>query len=203
MSSLLNTAKSCFGKKPVKIFLCTIFIPYLVFTAYGPFWLVFQSNSNTERILSSVSLCPCKISIAWNEEQFGFNIDPGCDPRKSGYWNCRFHQGAKGCYRRKSATNAAGAQCCYDNNGIWISDWKKGAGTLDFYSPGTLSLCNLSAFQHFFTDVLSYFSCCFGPSKFFSLCEEYMKYRPPGKCDDKLVERSHIESDSCTADGYC
>ena len=182
LSALLNTVKTLSHKRAVKIFAYSIIVSYLLFTAYGLVWLALQSDLHTENTLKSVPLCPCQVSVTWDEEQFGFDVDPACDARKSNYWNCRLHQGAKGCYRRKSKTSPAGAQCCYDNDGKWIDDWKKGAGTLDFYYPATLR--NISTYGHFFSDALSYFSCCIGINKIFNACESYMKYRPPGQCEN-------------------
>jgi hypothetical protein len=183
-----TTAKSLSWKGVVKFLVCTFIVPCMLFSAYCPVWLALQSDTNTEKSIGTVLLCPCRVSTTWDEKQLGFNADPACDARKSGYWNCRFHQGAKGCYRRKSTTSAAGAQCCYDSNGEWISDWRKGAGTVDFYYPSTWK--NFSTYQHFFSDVLSYFSCCIGATTIFNSCEQYMRYRPAGKCDNVLLARA-------------
>jgi len=152
-----------------------------LFFMYGLVWLAFQSDVYTEHLMNSVPICPCRMSTTWKNNQFDFTIDSICDPRKSNFWNCRFHQGAKGCYRKKSISISAGAQCCYDRDGLWLSNWRKGAGTLDFYYPETGR--NLSTYQHFFSDVLSYFSCCNHISDIFNTCKQYMRYRPAGTCE--------------------
>ncbi|CAF3116313.1 unnamed protein product [Rotaria socialis] len=210
LTTLLTTIKSFSWKRPVKFLICGFIVPYFLFSAYCPIWLALQSESYTEKSMNETPLCPCQVSIMWDGDQFGFNVDPSCDARKSGYWNCRFHQGAKGCYRRKSTKSAAGAQCCYDKNGIWIADWNKGAGTLDMYYPQTLT--TISTYQHFFSDVLSYFSCCIGASKILNSCEHYMKYRPPGKCEHLLLTPVYASGDPdsltlttspCRLNEYC
>lgn len=181
----LITTKSLSWKRVGKFLIRVFIVSYLLFSAYCPMWLALQSECETEKSLNTVPSCPCRVNTTWDNEQFGFNIDPACDARKSGYWNCQLHHGAKGCYRQKSTTNIAGAQCCYDNDGRWIADWRKGAGTLDFYYPGTWR--NFSTYQHFFSDGLSYLSCRFGVSTIFNACEHYMRYRPPGQCKDVLM----------------
>jgi hypothetical protein len=204
-----TTTKSLLWKGVIKFLLCAFIVPYILFSAYGPAWLALQSDANTEKTLDTIAFCPCRVSTTWNEKQLDFNTDPACDARKTGYWNCRFHQGAKGCYRRKSTTSAAGAQCCYDSNGEWIINWRKGGGTLDFYYPKTWR--NLSTYQHFFSDVLSYFSCCIGASTLFNSCEQYMRYRPTGKCENVLLSRacgdndpnlSTLDSSLCTSNKH-
>ncbi|CAF5117119.1 unnamed protein product, partial [Rotaria sp. Silwood1] len=127
LSAQVITTKSFSWGRVITFFVCAFIVTYLLFTAYGLIWLALQSDANTEKSLNQVRCCPCQVNITWDEEQFGFKTDSACDARKSGYWNCRLHQGAKGCYRRKSTTSAAGAQCCYDNEGRWIADWRKGA----------------------------------------------------------------------------
>ncbi|CAK9188726.1 unnamed protein product [Sphagnum troendelagicum] len=178
------TSKSFTWKGATKFLVRPFIVPDVLFSSYCPAWLELQSDTNTQNLINKVPACPCRVSTTWDEEQLGFNTDPACNARKSGLWNCRFHRGAKGCYRRKSLTSDAGAQCCYDNNGVWINDWRSGAGTIDAYYPETLK--NLSTYQHFFSDVLSYFSCCGGVTEFTSNCEKYMKHRPPGRCENLL-----------------
>ena len=173
--------KSVPWKRLIKFLVCAFVVTFVLFVIYGLCWLALQSDANTENMINSAPPCPCRMSTRWSENRLDFNADPACDARKSGYWNCRFHQGAKGCYRQKSAASAAGAQCCYDNNGEWISDWRKGAGTLDFYYPENGR--SLSTYQHFFSDVLSYFSCCNPATAILHTCEQYMRYRPTGKCE--------------------
>lgn len=172
------TSKSVLWKRVVKYYVCTLIVFYIFFSAYCPLWLAIQSDTNTNKLMDTIALCPCRVNTTWEQKQFGFNADPACDALKSDYFNCRFHQGAKGCYRRKSTTNAVGAQCCYDSHGLWITDWRKGAGTLDFYYPATWR--NFATYQHFFSDVLSYFSCCKSMTTILNSCEQYMRYRPSG-----------------------
>ncbi|UJR18032.1 hypothetical protein I4U23_004933 [Adineta vaga] len=173
--------KSFLRKEIVKCLVHIFVIPYLLFSIYYPIWLLLQSDTYTKESIEKVPLCPCRVSTTWDEKQSNFTTDPACNVRKSGFWNCRFHYGAAECYRQKSTTASASAQCCYDINGRWISDWKKGAGTLDFYYPE--SWRNISTYQHFFSDVLSYFSCSIGGTRIFTSCKQYMRYRPAGKCE--------------------
>ena len=153
---------------------------YVVVSIYAPIWILVQSEANTWAAMRQISDCPCQMNALWKRHQYGFEIDPACDSSKSSYSNCLFHVGAAACYRQKSPSIAAGAQCCYDRHGGWIANWRHGAGTLDFYYPQTWK--HLSTYQHFFSDVLSYLSCCFGMTQAFNTCEQYMKYRPSGQC---------------------
>ena len=167
-------------KRLVKRALLLSATPYIVLSIYSPIWILFQSETSTLAAMSRISDCPCQMSNGWEKHRHGFEIDPACDPSKSSSWNCLFHVGATACYRQKSSSTATGAQCCYDKHGDWISNWRNGAGTLDFYYPQTWK--HLSTYQHFFSDVLSYLSCCFGITQIFSTCDQYMKYRPSGQC---------------------
>ncbi len=149
------------------------------YTAFCPIWMEFQPNPQT--YIDQIPPCPCRVLTTWAENQMGYTVDDACDGRKPAGETCTFHKGATGCYRRKSSTGNAGAQCCYDAQGLWINDPNKGAGTLDAYSPDN------SIFLHFFYDVLPYFSCCkalVSPSA--EKCKQYMDKRPPGRCENLL-----------------
>ncbi|CAF4695586.1 unnamed protein product, partial [Rotaria sp. Silwood2] len=54
------------------------------------------------------------------------------------------------------------AQCCYDEQGKFIEHGKESAGILDDISPYANNWFEkrLSIFDHFFSDFLSYWSCC-------------------------------------------
>lgn len=149
------------------------------YTAFCPIWNKFQPNPQT--YIDQIPPCPCRVLTTWSENQMGYTVDEACDGRKPADETCKFHSGATGCYRRTSSTGNAGAQCCYDAQGLWISDPNKGAGTLDAYSPDN------SVFLHFFYDVLPYFSCCkalTSPSEV--ECKQYMDKRSPGRCENLL-----------------
>ena len=141
-------------------------------------WINLQSDSNTQRLINLIEPCPCYVGTTWKQQQTGFQADQACDGRRKSFMSCWLHRGATGCYRRQSTRSDAGAQCCYNSQGVWIKNWRDGAGTLDAVSP------DKSKLKHFFNDVLSYFSCCYGIAAIFNGCEHYMRYRPPGRCQN-------------------
>ncbi|CAF1038779.1 unnamed protein product [Rotaria magnacalcarata] len=163
------------------ILLRIIVVAAVTFESYCPLWHAFEPNPQI--YINQIPPCPCRVLTTWSENQLGFTADGACDGRYPLGKNCMFHQGASGCYRRKSNTGNAGAQCCYNSQGAWISNWENGAGTLDAYSPDG----SLLSLGHIFSDVIPYFSCCksiLSPSK--ERCKQYMNKRPPGRCENLL-----------------
>ncbi|CAF1395608.1 unnamed protein product [Adineta ricciae] len=153
--------------------------------AYCPAWLLLQTDPR--QYLEQVPVCACQMPTQpWPEEFHGFRIDEGCDARKPIEKTCTYHRKARGCYRKKSDTTWAGAQCCYDEHGKFIEQGNEGAGTLDVVSPDANSWLekSLSMFGHFFSDFLSYWSCCRSLLISEEMCKEYYKYRPAGRCED-------------------
>ena len=149
-------------------------------SGYCNAWRALQSDDYTKKLIEEVPPCPRQVLTSWPRQQFGFVTDDACDGNKTHNGNCGFHPGATGCYRGSStiAGSSAGAQCCYDNQGILITDWRKGAGTIDAISSETDLL------GHVVVDVAPYVFCCLGIDKFTGGCEDYMKYRPPGNSVD-------------------
>ncbi|CAF1153616.1 unnamed protein product [Adineta steineri] len=158
----------------------TFIVPYTLFSSYCPSWSALQSDIKTQNITRNVPQCPCRIRTTWDDEQFGFNMDPVCDGRKSDSSNCQYQRGARGCYQRKSSTSDGGAHCCYDNGGIMINDVRRGGGSIKEHYPETWK--TLSTFHHFFFDFLPYFSCCGISTEVLGTCTQYMRYRPAGTC---------------------
>ncbi|UJR29864.1 hypothetical protein I4U23_017412 [Adineta vaga] len=154
--------------------------------AYCPAWLLLQIDPN--QYIEQVPVCPCEIPItqSWPDEYHGFRIDEGCDARKPIEETCAYHKKARGCYRKKSDITWSGAQCCYDEYGKFLEQGKEGAGTLDVISPDANSWFekSLSMFGHFFSDFLSYWSCCRSLLISESMCKAYYKYRPAGRCEE-------------------
>lgn len=152
--------------------------------AYCPAWLLLQTDPN--KYIEQVPTCACQVPTSpWPEEFMGFRADEGCDGRKPIEQTCAYHPKARGCYRKKSDKSWAGAQCCYDEHGKFLEQGQEGAGTLDLVSPDANSWLTkgLSMFGHFFSDFLSYWSCCRTLLKSDKLCRAYYDYRPAGKCE--------------------
>lgn len=164
-------------------------------SAYCPAWLLLQRDPN--QYIEQVPVCPCQVPIQpWQDEYMGFRVDEGCDGRKPIQETCAYHKKARGCYRKKSDISWAGAQCCYDDNGLFIEQGKEGAGTLDVISPDANSWFekSLSMFGHFFSDFLSYWSCCRSLLISEAMCKAYYNYRPAGRCE-------HMENESIDKHG--
>ena len=150
-----------------------------IYNGFCSVWHRFQPDPKI--YIEQIPPCPCRILTTWSENQMGYTADTACDGKKPAGETCKFHKGATGCYRRTASSGKAGAQCCYDAQGLWISDPNKGGGTLDAYSPDN------SVLHHFFYDVLPYFSCCkplASPSA--EKCQLYMDKRPSGRCENLL-----------------
>ena len=157
--------------------------------AYCPAWLLLQTDP--KKYIEQVPTCPCQVpTTPWLEEFQGFRSDEGCDGRKPIGETCAYHPKARGCYRKKSEKTWAGAQCCYDEHGTFLEQGQEGAGTLDLVSPDANSWLEkgLSIFGHFFSDFLSYWSCCRTLLKSDQLCQAYYNYRPAGKCEHMEIE---------------
>ncbi|CAF1198199.1 unnamed protein product [Adineta steineri] len=157
--------------------------------AYCPAWLLMQSDPL--KYIEQVPVCPCQVPIEpWIDEYMGFRIDEGCDARKPVEETCAYHKSARGCYRKRSDISWAGAQCCYDEQGKFIEHGKDGAGTLDVISPDANSWYgkSLNFFGHFFSDFLSYWSCCRSLLISETLCKAYYDYRPAGRCENMEIE---------------
>lgn len=158
-------------------------------SAYCPAWLLLQRDPN--EYIEKVPVCPCEVPInPWHQEFHGFRADEGCDGRKPIQETCAYHPKARGCYRKRSDTSWSGAQCCYDEQGLFIEQGKEGAGTLDVVSPDATSWLkkSLGMFGHFFSDFLSYWSCCRSLLISKKMCEAYYKYRPAGRCEHFEME---------------
>jgi hypothetical protein len=163
--------------------------------AYCPAWLLLQRDP--AQYIEQIPVCPCQVPTQpWQDEFMGFRVDEGCDARKPIEQTCAYHKKARGCYRKKSDTSWAGAQCCYDEHGQFIEQGKEGAGTLDVISPDANSWFEkgLSMFGHFFSDFLSYWSCCRSLLISEAMCKAYYDYRPAGRCE-------HMENESIEKHG--
>ncbi|CAF3828571.1 unnamed protein product [Rotaria sp. Silwood1] len=152
---------------------------------YCSVWLRFQPDASF--YINQIPPCPCRVQTTWNNDFMGYTADPKCDGSKPASETCSYHKGAKGCYRKKSDTTPAGAQCCYDTQGVWITDPKKGAGTLDAYMPTFVwhsPSTYLPTLAHYFSDVMSYESCCTRSKATEATCKAYHEKRPAGKCEN-------------------
>ncbi|CAF0966865.1 unnamed protein product [Rotaria sp. Silwood1] len=178
---LPNTTLPTVSWKGVREFIVRSFIAsFSLVSSYCSAWTALQSDTNTRNLTNLAPTCPCRMRTTWDDEQFGFNTDSVCSARKSGMWNCRYHRGARGCYRMKSTRSEGGAHCCYDNGGIMITDRRRGGGSLKAHYPETLKA--LSTYRHFFSDLLPYYSCCGTSSEVLPNCQHYIRYRPSGTC---------------------
>ncbi|CAF3513007.1 unnamed protein product [Rotaria sp. Silwood1] len=178
---LSNTTSQVISWKGAREFIVRPFIAsFSLVSSYCPAWTALQSDTNTRNLTSLIPSCPCRVRTTWDDEQFGFNADPVCNARKSGMWNCRFHRGARGCYRMKSTRSDGGAHCCYDNSGVMITDRRRGSGSSKAHYPETLKA--LSTYRHFFSDLLPYYSCCGSSTETLPTCQQYIRYRPSGTC---------------------
>ena len=152
---------------------------------YCAVWLRFQPDASF--YINQIPPCPCRVQTAWNNDFMGYTADPKCDGSKPSSETCSYHQGAKGCYRKKSDTTPAGAQCCYNTQGVWITDPEKGAGTLDAYMPTFVwhsPSTYMPTLAHYLSDVMSYESCCTRSKATSATCKAYHEKRPAGKCEN-------------------
>lgn len=176
--SSLQLRKLAFSSLSLRIFAISI----KAYINFCPVWAALQPDPQT--YIDQIPPCPCRVLTTWSENQMGYTADGACKGPTPKTKPCYFHPGATGCYRRPSSTGNAGAQCCYDERGLWISDTNKGAGTLDAFSPDKFIGAQVI---HFFYDFLPYLSCCKLPgSSSKENCQKYMDKRPPGRCENLL-----------------
>jgi len=137
------------------------------------------SEGDPQRLLAQTVDPPCTISKDFPATlPDGWSVDPECDAKKQPN-TCKLHKGAYGCYRYAKADTGPGAQACYTQNGVWISDVWKGAGTVDAETPlGDLG----QQLKHFAVDVVPYYTCCNQASTARYPCSLYYEKRPSGKC---------------------
>jgi len=143
----------------------------------------YRGEGDPSILLAQTLNPPCSIPPTFPETLLdGWVVDPGCDAAQQPN-TCGLHKGAHGCYRHAFASTGPGAQACYDQNGQWISDPWKGAGTLDAETPlGDLA----QQARHGIVDVATYYSCCTTwLAKQPETCNLYYEKRPPGQCEDK------------------
>ena len=142
----------------------------------------YDKQGDPKELLAKTLNPPCQIPATFPSTLIdGWKTDSGCDASKQPN-TCDLHQGAYGCYRHSVASTGPGAQACYDQQGQWISDPWKGAGTLDAETPSNL----IQNLLHFTADVLPYYDCCTSEgSPQPETCNLYYEKRPPGQCEDK------------------
>ena len=146
----------------------------------------YAKQIDPEEHLQNTLKPPCQVPTSFPAKLIdGWLTDPGCDASKWPKATCGYHEGAHGCYRHSFKSTGPGAQACYDQDGSWLSDPWRGAGTLDVETPlGSL----FQQLQHYTTDVKPYDDCCKTSSQLkASTCSLYYEKRPPGQCEDKLA----------------
>jgi hypothetical protein len=139
--------------------------------------------------LEQTRKCPCRISAKFPKEFSDgsaiWKTDAGCTASSQPN-TCSYHKGAHGCYRFAYKSKGPGSQCCYDKEGIWMSDPHNGAGTLDRERApdNILNLIQWSA--HNKHDVIPWENCCKDPAIPRTVCQLYFEKRPAGTCENYL-----------------
>ncbi|CAF0780627.1 unnamed protein product [Didymodactylos carnosus] len=131
------------------------------------------------QVRKSPCRCPPSFPKSFHDGTDEWTTDPGCDASKQPN-TCSYHIGAHGCYRHTYTSKGPGTQACYDKNGDWIADPRKGAGTLDKYNAVNQNLFHL--LNHYNHDVVPWNNCCDDASLPENICDLYYEKRPPGEC---------------------
>ena len=169
------------------------FIDYLLDDAdtYCRNWYANQpSNEAIQQILNSLPPCPPRVTFTSNNKFPNSLIssneilvqDKACLPEPTRLesliqvvftgGNCKYHKGAKACYRSDRPGNVPVQQCCYSSSGQILVGVPNG-GTLDMHSGKV---------DHYLSDVISYKACCVN-SKDETNCEKYYEKRPSDNGD--------------------
>ena len=158
-------------------------------------WVRQQPNPSTWN-QDGLLLCPMTRGQAVAASRCCYERDPHCYRDSPDRYNCWLHRARPGsnesaaveCYRSiQSNRHGAGAECCYDNNGMIITHGR-GAGTDDRYRPLALPI------RHFFEDTLPYVHCCIISTNV-EHCQRYMEARPPRRGSNTMNGNSLVWGD--------
>jgi hypothetical protein len=137
---------------------------------------------------SQVPRCPCRVpAVGQNRFPLTFNnfqTDSSCNAHKLN--SCQNNIGASHCYRRSFAPNGPGMKCCYNTNGMIITNLQSGAGGLEVRANSGGSI--LQRIKHALFDELPAWACCKLPQIITQTrpesCNRYHEQRPSFQCEN-------------------
>ena len=137
---------------------------------------------------SQVPRCPCRVpAVGQNRFPLIFNnfqTDSSCNAHAMN--TCNNNQGAVHCYRQSFRPTGPGMKCCYDDNGLLLTNPAAGAGGLEVQAKSTGSL--LQQIKHAIFDQLPAWGCCILPSIVTGIrpesCNQHNQQRPTFSCEN-------------------
>ena len=135
-----------------------------------------------------VPRCPCRVP-ATGQNRFpltfnNFQTDSSCNAHKPN--RCQDNNGASHCYRSSFEPHGPGIKCCYDNNGMIITNPKSGAGGLEVQANSGGSIIQKLKYALF--DQLPSWACCKLPQLITQIkpesCDIYYQQRPSFQCEN-------------------
>lgn len=137
---------------------------------------------------SQVPQCPCRVpAVGQNRFPLTFNnfqTDSSCNTHKLN--SCQNNVGASHCYRRSFTPNGSGMKCCYDTDGMIITNPRSGAGGLEVQANSGGSV--LQRIKHALFEQLPAWACCKLPHIITQIrpesCDRYHEQRPSFSCEN-------------------
>ncbi|UJR12549.1 hypothetical protein I4U23_016725 [Adineta vaga] len=135
-----------------------------------------------------VPRCPCRVP-ATGQNRFpltfnNFQTDSSCSAHKIN--TCINNRGANHCYRRSFQPTGPGMKCCYDSNGLLLTNPEAGAGGLEVQTKSSGSI--IQQIKHVLFDQLLAWVCCKLPSIITQVrpesCRKYHSQRPSFTCEN-------------------
>ena len=137
---------------------------------------------------SKVPKCPCRVP-ATGQNRFpltfnNFQTSSSCNVHKPN--TCQDNIGAFHCYRRSFEPSGSGIKCCYNTDGVIITNPELGAGGLEVQANSGGSI--LQKIKHVLFDQLPFWACCKLPQIITQTrpesCKLYHQQRPSFDCEN-------------------
>lgn len=130
------------------------------------------------------STCPCTLRQA-SRDTGRYFVDPLCNlQNKHRETNCLYNQGAAQCFRRMlHSLSLSGETCCYSGDGELLDarDQPHAGGTRSLYHIHAQDRDIVPFFSYFKNDLVPFVQCC-QYSYNNSMCQHFLKLRPPTTC---------------------
>jgi hypothetical protein len=140
---------------------------------------------------SQVPQCPCRVpAVGQNRFPLTFNnfqTDSSCNAHKLN--SCQNNIRASHCYLRSFTPHGPGIKCCYNTDGMIITNPQLGAGGLEVQANSAGSI--LQRIKHALFDQLPAWACCKLPQIITQIrpesCDRYHAQRPSFQCENVLL----------------
>ncbi|UJR16913.1 hypothetical protein I4U23_003811 [Adineta vaga] len=112
---------------------------------------------------TKVPSCPCRVPATgfnrFPSTFHNFKSDPSCNNHR--LVACTFDNHVSHCYRRSFESEGPGVKCCYNSDGLIITDPTLGTGGLELEASSDSSI--IQRIKHILYDHLPFYTCCERP----------------------------------------